>query len=90
MEQYLPHSNQGTHQLDNDFAELDPFLSPTHDAVQHSANFDSSRSAEEWEEHISSEAEVGYDVARETANLDPTAIGNEGMESSSPDSVLYS
>lgn len=91
MEHHLPHSNQGSHtDQDNDFAELDPFLSPTHTGVQHPANFDHSRSAGEWEEHLAGETEVGYDVARDTANLDPTAIGDEGVESSPPDSVLYS
>lgn len=88
MEQYLPHGQGShTHQSENEFAELDPYLSPTH--VQHPVNFDPSGPSEEWVEHLAGEVEVGHDAARETDH--PTAIvGDDDESCSPPDSVLYS
>ena len=87
MEQYLSHG-QGSHshQSENEFAELDPYLSPSH--VQHSpVNLDPS--GQEWVEHPADAEEVGYDVARETDHLTAT-MEEEDESCSPPDSVLYS
>ena len=101
MDHHLPNLTPVSHtppnQLDNEFAELDPFLSPSQGDLQQPVNSDPSEGGNEWGEFPPYGVEVGVEATRETEEptFAPTSkeSGGEvgGEENSSPiESVLYS
>ena len=80
LTQHLAHTASPAHQSDNDFAELDPYLSPSH----------TQRMQEDLDLSVE-RVEVGIDVASEDATLPEVHQSPGQQHSSSPlESVLYS